>query len=157
MNYAATVPEGDFFDERGLPKEYRPPPIQQQIGSMNILRNTSRNDVILISEQGEEIQPIEQLKQPSNTPSISGLVSDSVPGSVPPPDFPFIEFLSMEVVSQSQIDVSSTSDMLDPRETSNSSRKATKSTDLPLKSMQNRVPDKEMTDFRDLTVSEKLT
>ena len=120
---------------------------------MNILRNTSRNDAILISEQGEEIQPIEQLKQPSNTPS----VSDSVPGSVPASDFPFIEFPSMEVVSQSQTDISSISDMLNPRENNNSSRKATKSTDLPLKSMQNRASDEEMTDFRDLTVSEKHT
>ena len=34
MNYTAAVPqpEADFFDERGLPKEYRPSPVQQQIG-----------------------------------------------------------------------------------------------------------------------------
>ena len=40
MNYAATVPAvpADFFDERGHLNEYRPPPMQQQIGSMNILR-----------------------------------------------------------------------------------------------------------------------
>ena len=35
MNYAATVPF-DFFTERGLLKEYNPPPMQQQIGSMLI-------------------------------------------------------------------------------------------------------------------------
>ena len=149
MNYAATVPEADFFNERGLPKAYRPPPMQQLIGSMNILKSTFRNDVILISEQGEEIQPIEQLKQPNNTPSVSG--------SVPTSDFPFIEFPSTEVVSQSQTDISSISDTLDPRENNNSLRKASKSTDLPLKSVQNRATDEEMTDFRDLTISEKHT
>ena len=39
MNYAATVPAvpADFFKERGHLKEYRPAPMQQQIGSMNIL------------------------------------------------------------------------------------------------------------------------
>ena len=38
MNYAAAVPEADFFDEKGYPKEYRPLAAQQQIGSMNVLR-----------------------------------------------------------------------------------------------------------------------
>ena len=47
--------------------------------------------------------------------------------------------------------------MLDPRENNNSSRKASRSADLPVKSMQNRASDKEMTDFRDLTVSAKHT
>ena len=153
MNYAAALPEADFFDEKGFPKEYRPPPMQQQIGSMNILRSITKNDAILISEYGEEIQPIEQPK-PNN---ISTSVSDTMPNPVPSPDFPFTEFPSMEVVSQSQIDISSISDMLDLRENNNSSRKASKSTDLPLKSMQNRASDEEMTDFRDLTVSEKHT
>ena len=133
MNYAAaTAPlEADFFDEKGYLKEYRPPPMQQQIGSMNILRSIPKNDAILISEYGEEIQPIGQPKQPS--------VSDPVPDPVPPPEFPFTEFPSTEVVSQSQIDISSISDMLDPRETSNSLRKPTRSTDSPLKSVQNRA------------------
>ena len=137
MNYAAAVPEADFFNEKGIPKEYRPPPMQQQIGSMNILRSIPRNNVILISEYGEEIQPIEQPKQPSNTTS----VSDTVPDPVPPPEFPFLEFLLMEIVSQSQIDISSISDTLDPRDSNNSLRKASKSTDLPLKSVQNRASD----------------
>ena len=82
-------------------------------------------------------------------------VSDPVPDPVPPPEFPFTEFPSTEVVTQSQIDISSISDMLDPRETSNSSRKATRGTDIPLKSMQNRASDEEMREIRDLTVSEK--
>ena len=47
--------------------------------------------------------------------------------------------------------------MSDPRETSNSSRKATRSTDLPLKSVQNRASDEEIREIRDLTVSEKHT
>ena len=151
MNYAAAVPEADFFNEKGLLKEYRPPPMQQQIGSMNILRSIPRNDVILISEYGKEIQPTKQPKQPSNTTS----VSDTVPDPVPPPDFPFLEFPLTEVVSQSQINISSISDMLNPRESNNSLGKASKSTDLPLKCMQIRASLEEMTDFRDLTISKK--
>ena len=38
MRYAAAIPDADYFDERGIHKEYRPPMMQQQIGSMNILR-----------------------------------------------------------------------------------------------------------------------
>ena len=147
MNYAAALPEADFFDEKGLLKEYRPPPMQQQIGSMNILRSIPKDDAILISEYGEEILPVEQPKHPNNTPSVSD--------PVPPPEFPFTEFPSTEVVTQSQIDISSISDTLDLRETSNSSRKDTRSTDIPLKSMQNRASDEEMKEIRDLTVSEK--
>ena len=134
MNYAAALPEADFFDEKGLLKEYRPPPMQQQIGSMNVLRMV-------------------QAPTPNNATS----VSDSVPVPIPSPDFPFQEFPLTEVVTQSQIDSSSISDTSDPRETSNSLRKATRSTDLPLKSMQNRASDEEMREIRDLTVSEKHT
>ena len=101
MNYAAAVP-ADFFNERGLLKEYRPPPMQQQIGSMNIMRKVLIN-AIHISEDGVEIQP--------NT---STSVSGSVPDPVPSPHFPFLEFLLTEVVNQSQIDFSSISDTLDP-------------------------------------------
>ena len=63
----------------------------------------------------------------------------------------------MEVVNQSQIDSSSISDTLDPRENSNSSRKATKSTDLPFKSSLNSSADEEMRENRDSTISEKHT
>ena len=63
----------------------------------------------------------------------------------------------MEIVTQSQIDSSSISDTLDLRETSNSSRKATKSTDLPLKSGLNSSSTEEMRENRDSTVSEKHT
>ena len=132
MNYAAALPEADFFNEKGLLKEYRPPPMQQEIGSMNILRMV-------------------QAPTPNNVPS----VSDPMPDPVPPSEFPFTEFPSTEVVTQSQIDISSISDMLDLREASNSSRKATSSTDIPLKSAQNRASDEEMGEIRDLTVSEK--
>ena len=93
MNVATTVPQldTDFFDERGLPKIYNLPPAPQ-IGSMNILKRVPQNDAILISERGEEIQPIEQPKQANNTPS--------VPGSVPPLDFSQIEFpLSSKPIS----------------------------------------------------------
>ena len=155
MNFAAAAtaatPEADFFDEKGLLKGYKPPPVQQQIGSMNILRSIPKNDAILISECGEEIQPIGQPRQPRNTPDTP--VSVSV--AIPTPDFPFTEFPSMEVVTQSQIDFPSISDTLHPRENSNSSRKATRSTDLPLKSVQNRASDEELREKRDSTISEK--
>ena len=157
MNYAAGIPtEADFFNEKGLLKVYRPPPIQQQIGSMNILRMVQvPNDAI--PEHSEEIHLVGQPKQSRNIPDTPTSVSDPVPDPVPPPEFPFTEFPSLEVVTQSQIDISSISDTLDPRETSNSSRKATSSTDIPLKSVQNRASDEEMGEIRDLTVSEKHT
>ena len=47
--------------------------------------------------------------------------------------------------------------MLDLRENSNSSRKATKSTDLPLKSGLNNRSHEEMRENRDLTISDKHT
>ena len=59
----------------------------------------------------------------------------------------------MEVVNQSQIDSSSISDMLHPRETGNSSKKASKSTDLPLKSGQNSSSHEEMREIGDPTIS----
>ena len=139
MNIANTLPqtEVDFFDEKGLLKEYRPPVQQhhqqqqyQQMGGMFALRKI---------------------------PIISSSVSDPAPDPVPTPDFPFQEFPLMEVAIQSQIDSSSISDTLDPRETSNSSRKATKSTDLPLKSSLDSSSTKEMRENRDSTISEKHT
>ena len=100
------------------------------------------SNAILFSENGVEIQ--------HNT-------STSIPESVPSPDFPFQEFPLTEVVTQSQIDSSSISDTLDPRESSNSSRKATKSTDLPLKSGLDSSSTEEMREDRDPTISEKHT
>ena len=127
MNFASTLPqtEAEFFDEKGLLKEYNPQVQQQQhTGSMYILKKIQDpNNAILLSEDGVEIQ--------HNT---STSVSDPDPAPTLSPDFPFQEFPLTEVVSQSQIDISSISDTSDPRETSNSSRKATKSTDLPLQS-----------------------
>ena len=154
MNYVQTTPlpqtDADFFDEKGLLKEYRPPVQQQQYqqtGSMFVLKKIQDpSNAILLSENGVEIQ--------HNT---STSVSESVPAPVPSPDFPFQEFPLTEVVSQSQIDSSSISDMLDLRETSNSSIKATKSTDLPLKSGLDSSSDEEMRENRDSTVSEKHT
>ena len=111
MRFAAAVPaEAHYFDERGIYKEYRPTMMQQQIGSMNILRKV-HNNAIPISEDGT--------------------------GSVPTPDFPFTEFPSTEVVNQSQIDSSSISDTLLPRENNNSSSKAFRDARLALKSVQN--------------------
>ena len=143
MNIAGTLPqtEADFFNEQGLLKEYRPPVQQQQqyqqMGGMFVLRKI----------------PIASL-----TPSsVSESVPDPAPDPVPTPVFPFQEFPLMEVVNQSQIDPSSISDTSDPRETSNSLRKATKSTDLPLKSSLNSSSTEEMRENRDLTVSEKHT
>ena len=142
MNFASTLPqtEAEFFDEKGLLKEYNPQVQQQQhTGSMFILKKIQDpSNAILLSENGVEIQH-----------SVSG----PDPAPIPTPDFPFQEFPLTEVVSQSQIDISSISDTLDPRETSNSSRKATKSTDLPLKSGLNSSTHEEMGENRDLTVS----
>ena len=117
MNFASTLPqtEADFFDEKGLLKEYNPQ-VQQQYqhtGSMFILKKIQDpNNAILLSEDGVEIQHS---------------VTDPDPTPIPTPDFPFQEFPLTEVVNQSQIDYYSISDMTDPRECSNSSRKAIKS------------------------------
>ena len=92
-----------------------------------------------------------------NPSSVSESVPDPAPDPIPTPDFPFQEFLLTEVVNQSQIDSSSISDTLVSRECSNSSRKATKSTDLPLKSGFNNRSHEEMRENRDLTVSDKHT
>ena len=148
MNYIHTAPlrqtEADFFDEKGLLKEYRPP-VQQQTSSMFVLKKIQDpSNAILLSENGVEIQ--------HNT---STSISESVPVPVPSLDFPFQEFPLMEVVSQSQIDSSSISDTLDPRENNDSLKKATKSTDLPLKSGLDSSSDEEMRENRDSTVSEK--
>ena len=97
-----------------------------QHGNMNILKKVHNpSNAILISEDGVEIQ---------NT---STSTSDPAPVSVPAPDFPFTEFPSTEVVTQSQIDFSSISDTLLPRENTNSSSKAFRDTGLALKSVQN--------------------
>ena len=142
MNFASTLPhtEADFFDEKGLPKQYIPQNQQQHTGSMYVLRKFQGNPSgdILFSDNGVEIQHS---------------VSDPDPTPIPTPDFPFQEFPLTEVVKQSQIDISSISDTSDPRETSNSSSKATKSTDIPLKSGLNSSTHEEMALLRDLTVS----
>ena len=146
MNIASAQPqtEADFFDEKGLPKQYIPQNQQQHTGSMYVLKKFQGkpNDDILFSDNGKEIQH---------------LVSDPDPAPIPTPDFPFQEFPLTEVVNQSQIDISSISDTSDPRENSNSSRKATKSTDLPLQSGLANRSHEEMTEYRDLTVSDKHT
>ena len=144
MNFANTLPqtEAEFFDEKGLLKEYRPS-AQQHTGSMFVLKKVQDpNNAILLSEDGVEIQHS---------------VSESAPDPVPSPDFPFQEFPLTEVVIQSQIDSSSISDTLISRESSNSSRKTTRSTDLPLKSGLNNRSHEEMRENRDLTVSDKHT
>ena len=147
MRYAAAIPDADYFDERGIYKEYRPPvqhsAMQQQIGSMNILRKVHNPDnATILSEDGVEI---------------STSTSGSVSVSVPTPDFPFTEFPSTEVVIQSQIDFSSISDTLLPRENTNSSSKAFKDTDSPLKYVQNRASHKEMREIGDPAVFLKHT
>ena len=143
MNIASTLPqtEADFFDEKGLPKQYIPQ--NQHTGSMYVLRKFQGNPSnILFSDNGVKIQ--------HNT-------STSVPGPDPTPiltpDFPFQEFPLTEVVKQSQIDISSISDASDPRETSNSLSKATTSTDSALKSGLNNSTTEELRENRDLTAS----
>ena len=114
MNIASALPqtEADFFDEKGLPKQYIPQ--NQHTGSMYVLKKFQGkpNDDILFSDNGVEIQHS---------------VSDPDPTPIPTPDFPFQEFPLTEVVNQSQIDYYSISDTPVPREYSNSSRKAIKS------------------------------
>ena len=115
MNIASTLPqtEADFFDEKGLPKQYIPQ--NQHTGSMYVLKKFQGNpNNILFSDNGVEIQHSVSDPDPAPTP-------------IPPPDFPFQEFPLTEVVNQSQIDYYSISDTPVPREYSNSSRKANKS------------------------------
>ena len=137
MNIASTLPqtEADFFDEKGLPKQYIPQ--NQHTGSMYVLKKFQGNpNDILFSDNGVEIQH-----------------SVSDPDPIPTPDFPFQEFPLTEVVRQSQIDISSISDAAEPRETSNSSSKATTSTDSALKSGLNNSTTEELRENRDLTAS----
>ena len=143
MNIASAAPplEADFFDERGVLKEYIPQNQQQyqHTGSMFVLKKfQDPNDAILFLDNGVEIQHS---------------VSDPDPAPILSPDFPFQEFPLTEVVDQSQKDSSSISDTLVSRECSNSTKKAPTSTDFSLKSVQNCSSDKEMVFFRDLTVS----
>ena len=149
MNFASTLPqtEAEFFDEKGLLKEYNPQVPQQQqyqhTSSMFILKKVQDpNNAILLSEDGVEIQ--------HNT---STSVSDPDPAPILSPDFPFQEFPLTEVVNQSQKDSYSISDTLVLRECSNSTKKAPMSTDFSLKSVQNCSSDEEMAFFRDLTIS----
>ena len=146
MNIASTLPqtEADFFDEKGLPKQYIPQ--NQHTGSMYVLKKFQGNsNDILFSDSGVEIQ--HSVPGPDPTP-------------IPTPDFPFQEFPLTEVVNQSQIDYYSISDTLDRRECSFSTKKAHTSTNSSLKSVQNwsssgliNSTHKEMRENRDLTVS----
>ena len=150
MNFASAAPlEADFFDEKGLLKEYNPQVPQQQqqqyqhTGSMFVLKKIQDpSNAILLSEDGVEIQH-----------DTSTSVSDPDPAPILSPDFPFQEFPLTEVVNQSQKDSYSISDTLVSRECSNSTKKAPTSTDFSLKSVQNCSSDEEMAFFRDLTVS----
>ena len=138
MNIASAVSQADFFDEKGVLKEYTPQ--NQHTGSMYVLRKFqgNPNDDILFSDNGVEIQ--HSVPGPDPTP-------------IPTPDFPFQEFPLTEVVNQSQIDYYSISDTTDPRECSDSSRKATKSTDLSLKSGLNSSTHEELREIKGLAVS----
>ena len=147
MNIANAAPQiqADFFNEKGVLKEYRPSVHQQQqqyqhTGSMFVLKKFQGNpsDDILFSDNGVEIQ--HSIPDPDPAPILS-------------PNFPFQEFPLTEVVDQSQKDSYSISDMLVSRECSNSTKKAPTSTDFSLKSMQNCSSDEEMAFSRDLTVS----
>ena len=145
MNFASTLPqtEAEFFNEKGLLKDYNPQVPKQHTGSMFILKKVQDpNNAILLSEDGVEVQ--------HNT---STSVSDPDPAPILSPDFPFQEFLLTEVVNQSEKDSYSISDTLVSRECSNSTKKAPASTDFSLKSVQNCSSDKEMSFFRDLNVS----
>ena len=143
MNIASTVPQADFFDEKGLLKEYNPQQYQPT-SSMYVLKKFQENpsDDILFSDNGVKIQH-----------DTSTSVSDPDPAPILSPDFPFQEFPLTEVVNQSQIDYFSISDTSDQRESSNSSSKATKSTDIPLKSGLNSSTHKELREIEGSAVS----
>ena len=114
MNIASAVSQADFFDEKGVLKEYNPQN-RQHTGSMYVLKKFQGNPSdILFSDNGVEIQHSVSDPDPAPTPILT-------------PDFPFQEFPLTEVVNQSQIDYYSISDTPVPREYSNSSRKANKS------------------------------
>ena len=115
MNVASAVPQADFFDEKGLLKEYNPQQYQHT-GSMYVLKKFQGNPSDDISDNGVEIQ--------HNIPTS---VSDPDPAPILSSDFPFQEFPLTEVVNQSQKDSYSISDTSDLRENNNSSRKAIKS------------------------------
>ena len=139
MNIASAVSQADFFDEKGILKEYTPQ--NQHTGSMYVLKKFQGNTGdILFSDNGVEIQHSVSDPDPAPTP-------------IPTPDFPFQEFPLTEVVKQSQIDISSITDASEPRETSNSSSKATTSTDSALKSGLNNSTTEELRENRDLTAS----
>ena len=139
MNIASAVSQADFFDEKGVLKEYTPQ--NQHTGSMYVLKKFQGNpNDILFSDNGVEIQHSVSDPDPAPTP-------------IPTPDSPFQEFPLTEVVKQSQIDISSISDASEPRETSNSSSKATTSTDSALKSGLNYSTTEELRENRDLTAS----
>ena len=152
MNIASTLPqtEADFFDEKGLPKQYIPQ--NQHTGSMYVLKKfQGKPNDILFSDNGVEIQH-----------KTSTSVSDPDPAPIPTPDFPFQEFPLTEVVKQSQIDYYSISDTSDRRECSFSTKKAHTSTNSSLKSVQNwsssgliNSTHEEMRENRDLTVSDR--
>ena len=145
MNIASTLPhtDADFFDEKGILKEYTPQNRQQHTGSMYVLKKFQGNPSdILFSDNGVEIQHSVSDPDPAPTPILT-------------PDFPFQEFPLTEIVKQSQTDYYSISDASNPRETSNSSRKATTSTDLALKSGLNNRSHEELSENRDLASSEK--
>ena len=145
MNIASTLPqtEADFFDEKGLPKQYIPQ--NQHTGSMYVLKKFQGNpNDILFSDSGVEIQHS---------------ISDPDPAPIATPEFPLTE-----VVKQSQIDYYSISDTSDWRECSFSTKKAHTSTNSSLKSVQNwsssglnSSTHEEMRENRDLTVSDKHT
>ena len=139
MNIASAVSQADFFDEKGVLKEYTPQ--NQHTGSMYVLKKFQGNpNNILFSDIGVEIQHSVSDPDPAPTPILT-------------PDFPFQEFPLTEVVRQSQIDFSSLSDASQPRETSNSPSKATTSTDSALKSGLNNSTTEELRENRDLTAS----
>ena len=148
MNIASAVPplEADFFDEKGLLKQYIPQNQQQHqhTGSMYVLKKFQGTQMMTFSFQTMVSKS-----------SIIFLLQFQVqnPAPIPTPDFPFQEFPLTEVVNQSQIDYYSISDTLVSRECSNSTKKAPTSTDFSLKSVQNCSSDEEMAFSRDPTVS----
>ena len=138
MNIASALPqtEADFFDEKGTSKTiHSSEPTSAYRQYVCIKESSKGTQVVIFSFQTmvskSSIILLLQFQIQILLQSLS-------------PDFPFQEFPLTEVVNQSQIDYYSISDTSDPRECSNSTKKAPTSTDFSLKSVQNCSSDEEM-------------
>ena len=84
MRYAAAIPDADYFDERGIHKEYRPPMMQQQIGSMNVLRKVHNPGSVPTPDFPFTEFPSTEVDRPLALVSLEISTRRSCPGLLPP-------------------------------------------------------------------------